>query len=222
MASGNFTVRLKSTKPEELRKFTAVLRNPDRILKQIGIVLVGEAQRAFREQALGDEKWPARYGGKVPHVNIAGLVADFIAGRTRPPARRFQDRPAGMDTGMTLRSLSPQKAITMIPYTVQVSSKTDGARAMQNGGRTIQYLTKQVKARIGEWMKHSRRRAKREKGRAQPMRMEDAAAMGLGWLFSKKKLITNSVPRPFLGITPDAEAKIIRITGGEFVKEASK
>lgn len=222
MASGNFTVRLKSTDPKEIKKFQAVLKNPEAILKQIGVVLLGEAQKAFREQALDDEKWPARYGGKVPHVNVAGLISDFIAGRSNPPARRFQPRPAGIDTGMTLRSLTPSKAITTIPYTVQVKSNTDGAAALQNGAITTQLLTKQVKKRLAEWMKHSRRRAKRERGRAQPMRMEDAAAQSLGWLFSKKSLKTHSVPRPFLGITREAEAKIIRITGGEFVKEVSK
>lgn len=219
----DFVIRLRTTDPKEILKLTTALKNPERILRQIGMVLVGEAQKAFREQRLGAEAWPPRYPGqRGAPVNIAGLIADFRAGKSRPPARRFQDRPAGIDTGQTLRSLAPSQSLVTSGLTVQVQSNTIGAKMTQSGGTSVQLVTKQVKERLAEWMKRSRRRAKREKGRAQPPRAEDAAAMSLGWLFSKKSLRTKVTARPFLGVTPEAEAKIIRITGGEFVKETRK
>lgn len=219
----DYVVKLRSTDPKEIRKLEVALKNPDRILKQIGVVLLGEAQKAFREQKFNDEQWPARYPGqKGAPVNIAGLIADFRAGRTRPPARRFQDRPAGIDTGQTLRSLNTAQALTVQGLTVQVQSNTVGAKMTQGGGTSVQLITKQVKERLAEWMKRSRRRLRREQGRAQPARAEDAAASQLGWLFSKKSLKTKVTPRPFLGVTKEAERKIIAITGGEFIKEVKR
>lgn len=218
----DFVLKLRSINPKEIRRVEAVLKNPEKILKQIGVVLLGEAQKAFRDQALGDEKWPERYPGQKVPVNIAGLIGDFIAGKSRPPARRFQNRPAGIDTGQTLRSLSNHQAIVTQGLTVQVQSNLDNAKKMQNGATTVQLITKQVKARLAEWMRMSRRRLKREQGRAQPARAEDAAAYSLGWLFSKKSLKTKSAARPFLGITKEAERKILAITGGEFIKEVKR
>jgi hypothetical protein len=110
--------------------------------------------------------------------------------------------------------------MTLDVLSVKVASNTPGAASMQHGGVTVQLLTKTVKDRLAAWMKHSRGRVKREQSRSQPRRAEDAVALRLGWLFSKKSLKTTSTPRPFLGITKDAETKIIRITGGEFVKAA--
>jgi hypothetical protein len=218
----DFTVRLNGTDPKQLLVIKQVIDNPEPILKQIGIVLLAQAQKAFRDQRLGDIIWPARYGGRPPHANIAGIIADFRAGKAKPPARRFQDRPAGIDTGQTLRSLTAARAITTMQNTVQVQTNTIGGRSMQEGSESVQLITKQVKKMLAEWMRHSRRRVKREKGRSQPIRAEDYSALNLGWLFSKKSLKTKIAARPFLGITPETERKIIAITGGEFVKATKK
>ena len=76
-----------------------ILERPEPILRQLGLVLLADAQKAFSDQKLGDISWPARYPNQeAPHVNIAGVVADFLAGRKTPPERRFQNRPAGVDT----------------------------------------------------------------------------------------------------------------------------
>lgn len=218
----NFTIKLKGTDPKQALILKKVLSNPEPILKQIGAVVLAQAQKAFRDQRLGDQIWPARYGGRPPHANIAGIIADFTAGRTRPPARRFQDRPAGIDTAQTLRSLTYSRSVTTEGTTVEIQTNTVGGRAMQEGSESVQLITKQVKKLLAEWMRRSRRRVKREKGRAQPIRAEDYSALNLGWLFSKKSLKTTSAARPFLGITPETERKIIAITGGEFVKAVKK
>ena len=217
----DFVLKLKSTKPESLRRMEAVLRNPERILKQIGVKLLADAQKAFRNQEWDGEPWPARYPGQAPpYVNVAGVVADFIAGKSKPPARRFQNRPAGIDTGQTLRSLTAGRAISTEPFAVTVSSNTAGALAMSTGTTSTQLITKQVKERLAAWMRSARKRIKRRAGDHRQPTNEDSAAAKLGWLFSKKSLVTKSAPRPFLGLSKSSETEIMRITGGEFVKEA--
>lgn len=217
----DFTIKLRNTNPASLKRMQAVLRNPERILNQIGIKLLADAQKAFRNEEFDGEKWPARYPGqKPPYVNIAGLIADFIAGKTKPPARRFQNRPAGVDTKQTKNSLTVGRAISVDPLSVTVSSNTDGAIAMSTGGTTVQQITKQVKERLAAWMRTAKRRIKRRQGDNRPIRDEDSAAARLGWLFSKKSLVTKSAVRPFLGLSRKSAAEIVRITGGEFIKEA--
>ena len=71
------------------------LDNPKAALEQIGVLMVAESQRAFKEQQFGAKKWDQR-----APVNVFGIIADFhIGGRAKPPERRFDRRPALIDTG---------------------------------------------------------------------------------------------------------------------------
>lgn len=101
---------------DRLDRLREALRDPSDLTKQIGALGAGSAQRAFKDQALGDLKWPARYEGmSAPFINIAGALEDFNAGRKKPKPNRFVDRPALIDEGMagglqgslTFRSRSP-------------------------------------------------------------------------------------------------------------------
>lgn len=101
---------------DRLDRLREALRDPSDLTKQIGAMGVGSAQRAFKDQALGDLKWPARYEGmSPPFLNIAGAIQDFNAGRKKPKPNRFVDRPALIDEGMrggmmgtlTFRAKSP-------------------------------------------------------------------------------------------------------------------
>mgnify|MGYP006908281628 CR=1 FL=1 len=67
--------------------------NPRPVLRAIGAMVDSDSQSSFRNQKLGPVAWPPR---AVP--NIAGIVGDLNVGR-RPPSRRFQARPALIDTG---------------------------------------------------------------------------------------------------------------------------
>lgn len=219
MAS-QFVVRLKSTKPSEIRRMEAILRNPVPILRQIGQALLAQALKAFRDQSFDGQPWPARYPNQKPfYANVAGLVSDLIAGRNIKP-QRFQNRPAGMDTKTTFRSLQYDGAIKYDVLSVEVSSNSPNAAKLQSGGISRQQITEGVKRKLAEWMKRGRRNAKRAQAGYRTVAPKDFAATKLGWLFSKKTLITKTAPRPFLGITRSMEAKIVAITGGEFVKSA--
>lgn len=214
----NFVVRLKGTSPSELKRMDAILKNPNRILKQIGQVLLAQAQLAFREQRFDGQPWPRRYPNQKPfYANVAGLVGDLIAGRNIKPTR-FQDRPAGIDTGMTMRSLRPERAITLDQLSVLVKADSENAGKIQHGSISTQQITKGVKDKLAAWMRKGRRSIKRSQAGYQPIKSKDYAATKLGWLFSKKTLKTQSAPRPFMGVTREIEQKIVTITGGEFVK----
>ena len=139
-----------------------VIENPAPVLKQIGVVLLGEAQKAFTDQQLGTIPWPQRYPRQQPpHINIAGTLADFLAGRKNPPERRFQNRPAGIDTNQTKRSLTVAKAITVAGYVLKVTSATPGAGHLQHGGNTVQPVTKSAKKMLGDWLKRLRKAVKK-------------------------------------------------------------
>ena len=91
-----------------LRKVLAAMRGSPsfqkRIMKGLGALALGYAQSAFDKQSLGADLWKERYPKQTgAKVNIAGIVADFIAGKN-PPNRRFEARPAGIDEGKLKRS----------------------------------------------------------------------------------------------------------------------
>ena len=144
-----------------------VIENPAPVLKQVGVVLLADAQKAFTSQALGTIPWPARYPRQSqPYINVAGVVADFLAGRHTPPDRRFQNRPAGQDTNMTKRSLTVTRAISISGYVLRVTSSTPGAANLQHGGETEQPITSGVKQLLGAWLKRLRNKVKKFKGKA--------------------------------------------------------
>lgn len=182
------------------------------ILKGVGGFLLASAQKAFKDQALGEKRWPERYPRqKEPFANIAGIVADFLEGRKQPPERRFQRRPAGIDTGELLRSLTPGRSMKTETKAVVVGSNVKHAAKVHFGGESKQTLTKDFKDALGEYLKKSRRRTKTAKKKSQPMTARDAASSKLGFLMNKKRteLLTKSAARPYLGVTKEVEDKIV-------------
>lgn len=210
------------------RKLTDAKWIEKRIMAGIGAIILASAQKAFREQRLGEIPWEPRYPKQAePFVNIAGVVADFIAGRASPPDRRFDRRPAGIDTGLLLRSLTPGQAIGAHGYSVVVGSTNPHASAVQYGALSVQPVTKAVKIKLAAWMKRergARKRAGKQGGIFQTKKgvktqkrttmgqaLRVAAMAKLGFLFKKdvKELRTHSGPRPYLGVTDEAQHKIV-------------
>ncbi len=126
----------------KLKGIEKLLANPKPILKQIGAVMLSESQDAFRNQGFEGSKWPARQS-----PNVFGIIADFHMGRRKPPARRFQDRPALMDTGRLRGSISFRvvdarsvEVGTNLPYAapqhfgLEVESKPDHRAGSAIGG----------------------------------------------------------------------------------------
>lgn len=222
---------LQGLDKKTLFRIQTLLQRPERVLKQIGAVVLADAQKAFRDQALGEIRWAARYPRQSsPHVNIAGIVADFTAGRKNPPPRRFDNRPAGIDTGLTLRSLSPSKSISTSGYVVTIKSSSPNAAKINSGGTSRQTITKVVKDLLNTWMKKERKAYNRKvkkglkdksilSGTATVKKagLRFGAVQKLGFLFSKKVLVTNVGKRPFLGITDEGKKKILQILTGQFL-----
>ena len=93
--------RLKQHILSRLDRIEAAAKNPSSLIKQLSAIGVASAQKAFKEQALGDIPWSERYPGQSPPIlNIAGALQDFNAGRKEPKPNRFQDRPALVDEGL--------------------------------------------------------------------------------------------------------------------------
>lgn len=174
------------------------LANPHAALTQIGVLMVAESQRAFKAQQFGAKKWDQR-----APVNIFGIIADFHQGRRKPPARRFQRRPALRDTGRLASSI----AFEVIGNTVEVGTPLDYAEVHQTGGEVeSKPLTGQVRRNLWRWLKTQNAELKRR----------------IGWVLNRKfkdETLTATVPaRPFLGITPETRKAVDKVVGVQIME----
>lgn len=182
------------------------LENPERLLKRIGAVLVSAAERAFQQQRFGTIEWPARYPNQTePKINIAGALADLAESGTIK-GRRFDDRPALRDTGRLMNSLSSEAAITVKRGEVYVGTNVPYAGQHQEGGVSRQTVTQEARAALAEALERARDREDQDRLQA---------LQKLGFLFSVPVLETRINPRPFLGVTPDAEDEIEWVVSDE-------
>lgn len=192
-------VRLVFDRGAKLDRIAKVLAAPERALKQIGVLLVADSQKAFKSQSFDGKPWPAR---SVP--NVFGILADFAAGKAAPPARRFEARPALRDTGRLAQSI----AFRVIgKNAVEVGTNVEYAAVHQKGGKVESAkITPQVRTALWDWLSRQSALLKRQ----------------LGWLLNRRylnKTLSHDVPaRPFLGITEDSR-KAIRYTVGIEVRE---
>jgi len=149
---------------EHLQRLQAGLKDPQSLLRQIGTLLLVQATRAFEEQGLGDIKWKPRYPNqKAPMVNIAGSLQDLNKGR-EPKARRFQRRPALMDSKALYQSVSknnPAASRLLGAHVIEVGSVKEYAGLMQHGGRSTQAVTSQAKKTLAKWSKSLRGKRRR-------------------------------------------------------------
>lgn len=183
----------------KLDRIAKALENPDKALKQIGAIVVASSQRAFKEQGFDGKPWPAR---SVP--NVFGILADMAAGKSAPPKRRFEPRPALRDTGRLAQSIAFR---VLGKTTVEVGTNVEYAAVHQKGGKVESVkITEQVRSSLWQWLSKQSTVLKRQ----------------LGWLLNRRylnKTLSHDVPaRPFLGITDDTR-KAIRYTVGIEVME---
>lgn len=191
-------IRIRAT-PEKAAAIRAMLRGePARLLNPIGAIMLATAQRAFREQGLGNVKWPERYPGQTPKLNVAGAVADLATG-SRIKQRRYEARPAGRDTGEMMNRLT----FRVQGNVLQVGSDTPYAAKFHGGGTSSQPVTGAVKSNLAALLRRIRKR-NRKAGRGGKSIEEQR----LGFLFRVTKLDTSSPARPFVGVTDDARAQI--------------
>lgn len=190
--------------PEVLARIRDALEDPEAILKQIGALVVAQAQRAFREEAFDGKRWPHRYPNQDdPVVNLAGVVADLNRGLDEPRTHRFDRRPVGKDSGDLWQSISDKEtAITLDgTYVVEVGSTLPQASKFQFGGLHSQPVPESTKEKIGRFI---------ETPRGSPYWWKLKFVTGE----ELTELETDIVPRPYLGITYGLEKRIIKTTEG--------
>jgi len=194
------TIRIRSNDREEvLANVRRVLRNPEAILKQVGAALQANAQRAFRDQRLGNDAWPEQYPGQDdPFVHTAGLVAD-LAGGSKISSRRLERSPRALfDTGELFRSLDDQGQIdTPDQFTVEVGTNVTYASVHQYGGTSTQPVNDLVREGVRDFISTAE---------GVPY------FLNLFWLTSEDvtELETDVNMRPFLGVA-GAEERIREI-----------
>lgn len=184
-------------KGAKLERWEKALQNPQKALKQIGVLMVAESQASFRDQRFGRKKWK----GRAP-VNVFGIIADFSKGST-PPARRFQTRPALKDTGRLSGSISYKVS----GLAVEVGTNLDYAGVHQFGGQVeSEKITKSVQQALSKWLKP------KDKGLKE----------SLGWILNKKftgETIKGQVPaRPFVGISKQTIEDVREVVGVEILE----
>lgn len=207
-------------------------RNPDRILRQIGVVMLAGSQRAFREQRFGAVVWPKRYPNQPESetLNIAGAVEDLKSG-PRLKSRRYDSRPAGRDTGDLMGRLTAQVRGGLL----EVGSDVPYATRFHAGGESRITITNQIKYNLAALLRSKRRGAKRRARAAGGVGLGPRGGLSaaartleekrLGFLFHVGELVTKSPARPFAGIsqemTGDIEATI-RADVERFARERNR
>lgn len=192
---------------ENLGRFRNRLEDPRPALRRIGALMLAESQRSFQDQAYGGERWPARYEGQPePFINVAGALEDVKRGR-QIRDRRFDRRPALVDTGtlrgsltFRLRGARSVSVGSTVPYASQHLFGLQSTQAVTNVAR---------RTLVREY-----RRFKRGGGE----RFE--AFKKLGFLHTVRQLETNIQRRPFVGIFPGLEQRI-KTTVEDFLAEES-
>lgn len=171
------------------------LENPEKILRQMGLLMESTAQEAFKFERLGDIEWPHRYPNQAdPFVNVAGLVSDLNRG-AKIKARRFDRRPVLFDTGKLAES---PKSRVVGKDRVEVGSPFERAAVHQFGLVSQQKVTPEAKKKLSRWLLTDQGRPFQKK---------------LAFLLrpAVRTLDTQVVARPFLGITDQLEDDMVDV-----------
>ena len=204
-----FAYKPGMTGADGLIRLREKLDDPRDLLLEIGRIMLKESRQAFEEQRFGGKPWKARYPNQSdPKVNIAGVVRDLSRGTT-VGAHRFDDRPALVDKGRLLDSLSEARGAIRITgrKSIRVGSTLPYAVEHQRGGESRQTITSTVRKNLGVFMKELRREGREE------------VAEKLGFLFQREELVTSINERPFVGMTDTARRKINRLVKKKLKRE---
>lgn len=218
------------------------IENPSRFMKRVGLEMVAESQKAFRNQCLGDIQWDERYPNQTePFINYAGALMDLQKGAS-VKSRRFDRRPALVDTGMLSRSIAVDKQER--PNVIKVGTTREGMAVHQWGGETRMRITETMIANLEKILEESKAKARRayrwkfgqkmiksssKSGSGEAIYLTPQAALAEIKAFKKLKrriqgvqrvydreLVTEVNRRPFVGITDSLAQKIVRMVKEEF------
>lgn len=212
-----------------LRALGELLERPRAVLEVIGAMIVKESGKAFREQRLGAFPWKPRITPNWP-----ALLRDAESGAARPPMRRFQDRPALLDTGLGARSIA-SRVVSATDVEVGVAGVAKRYMDQHQVGGDVESVTvtKAIQHRIWLWIKTARRAAPRAASRAtaaagtanaaRAVKAAGAAAKALQGLESVRWLLNPHLrgqrirhrihARPFIGLPGTLVQEIERTIG---------
>jgi len=180
----------------EIQVLADKLQRPREVMEAIGALMQGRAVAAFRQQRRGSKAWAPRM---VP--NVPGIVRDLNAGGF-PKSRRFEPRPAVVDTGLLRNSIT--WAVGANGRSVTVGTTVPYAATQNEGGSSDVTLTSGGRRQLTLWLR----------------RDESARELGIGWLFSKPTFTVNVRARPFLVIDRDDRRMIIREVEREIERQS--
>ena len=144
-----------------LRALGKNLADPSKAAYMLGLELASRAKRAFIDQSRGPYKWAPRATPNVP-----GILADLSRG-SNPPNRRFEPRPAGIDTGRLLADIGSARAVRPNGVgAVDVGSRLPYAPLIQFGGDVDIPIDSSLKEKIAAYLKRMAGSAKRQTKKA--------------------------------------------------------
>lgn len=186
------------------------VQNPIRTLKRIGTMVTSRIQRRFTDQQAPDgSAWPGRM-----NPNIPGILSDLARGASIK-ARRFEDRPAVVDTGHVRQSIA---YIVESLDTVKIGTALDYAKFHQFGLERVIPITKAMKDGLAQLLATFRRGSKRAAKRGQPPPGRDPSS--LAFLLRRDEFKFKIIARPFIGISDQDQADIYDIVRENFLGDA--
>ncbi len=196
--------------PNYLELFTSkkIRRNIERkrdAMAAIGAAYSSQAQKAFRDERLGDEKWPERFPGRSDKdfINDAGALNELNRGK--PVTKRKMDRrPVLRDSGTLAASIDFQPVGENKVRVYATPPADEYAGVHQWGLDDSQPIT--LLAR--DTLKEQLRELSGEKSRGGQF---GAALRTLGYFFSQDELFISVAERPFLGGTIETLEETARI-----------
>jgi phage gpG-like protein len=161
------------------------VQNPVRALTQIGRMITSRSKKAFPEQRRFGEAWAPRM-----NPNIPGIISDLGRGVT-VKARRFQERPAVMDTGRLMASID---WVIVEPTVVQIGTNLQYASDQQFGGSREIFISGTVRRNARSWLLRS----------SLPAHIVSA----LWWITKSHVFRFAILARPFIGVDDQDMADI--------------
>ncbi len=199
------SVEVSISSGDEFAKIRARAADVVVIGRIIARILETQAQKSFLEQRLGDFVWPERYPNQEdPFVNIAAVVNWTQNGGQIQP-RFFDRRPALMGTGGLVGSISGRakgklvEVGSALPY---AANHQWGLASSQPVGMTAK---KTIAKFIGEEPDGSGGWRKKKNPGPRQKEQRDKYWFKLAPVLGMTELTTDTVQRPFLGITPQNE-----------------